>query len=91
MFPALARRPHAHRTVLPPVLLSSHTTASRYCHLGAGWLSARRIQECSAPHDAANFAPYFSKTNGLIDFAGSGVVHMLGGGAGARRNALLRA
>lgn len=42
----------------------------------SGWLSARR-----KPCDATGFEPLFSKTNGVMDFAGSGVVHMLGGGA----------
>jgi Amt family ammonium transporter len=42
----------------------------------SGWLSARRTacEPVDAPHD-----PLFSSTNGMIDFAGSGVVHMVGG------------
>jgi hypothetical protein len=44
----------------------------------AGWLSARR-QGCGED----GFSPLLSRTNGLLDFAGSGVVHMVGGGAGA--------
>jgi hypothetical protein len=46
----------------------------------SGWLSARR-QGCDAPAPE----PYFTKTNGLMDVAGSGVVHMVGGGAGRGR------
>lgn len=40
-----------------------------------GWLSARRI-DCAT----GDPSPLFSGTNGFIDFAGSGVVHMVGGG-----------
>lgn len=46
----------------------THTPAA------AGWLSATR-RAC----DQEAFSPYFSRTNGLLDFAGSGVVHMVGG------------
>lgn len=42
----------------------------------SGWLSARRLA-CGAD----TYTPFFTKTNGLMDFAGSGVVHMVGGGA----------
>ena len=41
-----------------------------------GWLSANRVQ-CNTYFPD----PVFSGTNGLLDFAGSGVVHMVGGGA----------
>jgi Amt family ammonium transporter len=41
-----------------------------------GWLSARRLA-CGA----ATYEPFISGTMGLMDFAGSGVVHMVGGGA----------
>ena len=43
----------------------------------AGWLSATR-RGC----DDVEYDPYFSRTNGLLDFGGAGVVHMVGGGAG---------
>ncbi|GAB4821129.1 hypothetical protein N2152v2_008175 [Parachlorella kessleri] len=43
----------------------------------SGWLSAFR-QGC----DSLGPEPYFTRTNGVMDFAGSGVVHMVGGGAG---------
>lgn len=46
----------------------------------AGWLSGRR-QTCDEV-GTWSYSPTLSKTNGLIDFAGSGVVHMVGGGAG---------
>lgn len=39
--------------------------------------------DCAAPY---TYAPTLSMTNGLMDFAGSGVVHMTGGGAGATRH-----
>ncbi|GAB4818259.1 hypothetical protein N2152v2_005305 [Parachlorella kessleri] len=42
----------------------------------SGWLSPFR-QGCGE----VGYSPYFSRTNGLMDFAGSGTVHMLGGGA----------
>jgi hypothetical protein len=44
----------------------------------AGWLSARR-QDCGQ----TEYDPLLSKATGLLDFAGSGVVHMVGGSAGA--------
>lgn len=47
-----------------------------------GWLSARR-QSCAAA-GTLQYNPYFSSTNGLMDFAGSGVVHMVGGSAGKK-------
>lgn len=42
-----------------------------------GWLSARR-RDCGYTGQPT---PLFSGTNGLMDFAGSGVVHMVGGAA----------
>lgn len=39
----------------------------------SGWLSSGSLR--------CNIKPLFSSTNGLLDFAGSGVVHMVGGGA----------
>jgi ammonium transporter, Amt family len=42
----------------------------------AGWLSSRRVN-CTTGEPN----PVFADTNGLLDFAGSGVVHMVGGGA----------
>ena len=42
----------------------------------SGWLSARR-KPCESAY--APYSPLFSGTNGMIDFAGSGVVHMVGG------------
>jgi Amt family ammonium transporter len=43
----------------------------------SGWLSAWRVS-CGTE----NPLPTFTNTNGLLDFAGSGVVHMVGGAAG---------
>jgi Amt family ammonium transporter len=43
----------------------------------AGWLSAHRRPDCASPIKQ----PFFSGTMGVMDFAGSGVVHMVGGGA----------
>jgi Amt family ammonium transporter len=48
---------------------------------GAGWLSAWG----AFPDENGNFRPLFRYTeasNGMIDFAGSGIVHMVGGFAG---------
>ncbi|PSC73998.1 ammonium transporter [Micractinium conductrix] len=43
----------------------------------SGWLSAKRVTNCAS----GEFEPLISGTMGLLDFAGSGVVHMVGGGA----------
>lgn len=50
---------------------------------GEGWLSAFRTEEGDNffAFDPENALPSLSKSMGLIDFAGSGVVHMTGGGA----------
>lgn len=44
-----------------------------------GWLSAFRVDENSNGEEEPNIV--FNKSLGMIDFAGSGVVHMTGGGA----------
>ncbi|KAI3424104.1 hypothetical protein D9Q98_009465 [Chlorella vulgaris] len=44
---------------------------------GSGWLSAFRRPDCSVEKEE----PLISGTMGVMDFAGSGVVHMVGGGA----------
>eukprot|EP00803_Ostreobium_quekettii_P002948 evm.model.scf_2798.3 EVM.evm.TU.scf_2798.3 scf_2798:13298-18695(+) len=44
-----------------------------------GWLSAFRVEDFSSGEDRPDVL--FDKTLGMIDFAGSGVVHMTGGGA----------
>lgn len=49
-----------------------------------GWLSARRL-DCATGVPS----PLFAGTNGVMDFAGSGVVHMVGGSAALVSAAIL--
>lgn len=42
----------------------------------SGWLSGKRINCATVEHE-----PLFTHTNGVMDFAGSGVVHVVGGAA----------
>lgn len=53
---------------------------------GEGWLSPFRTEDGVSTVEHLSqipdeFRPHFSSSMGLIDFAGSGVVHMTGGGA----------
>ncbi|KAL4427117.1 hypothetical protein ABPG77_001121 [Micractinium sp. CCAP 211/92] len=76
---ALAERAQFRAYLIYTCFISSfiYPVVAHWLWSESGWLSPKRIPDCNV----RAYQPLFAGTMGTMDFAGSGVVHMVGGGA----------